>query len=199
MFVVIGILVALAQSAEADTNVQLSPAANQLIEQTSDCMDAQVRDLVQKHALDANPEMIVDSALIQCGHMKARFPDPTLADRYFESLRKLYVENVDSGLAEPELAQARSKFVIAAWRTCVTNKAADWSRLNDDAATVAKAAVTSCEALRSNVQTAIGYEFRSKGLKASAAREIADNLTATMTDVATETVISQRAKRLAKP
>jgi hypothetical protein len=121
-----------------------------------------------------------------------------LAEKAFQDLRKAYVRHIGEVMAKSDFAQARSNIAIARWRKCVTEKAAGWSRLQDDASTVGKAAVTACETMWPSVQRVLGYVYQSKGLSPSGASDVSGSLHDTMKDVATETVISERAKRLPK-
>lgn len=121
-----------------------------------------------------------------------------MATDWFKGLRELYIKHVDESLASPKLAEVRTDYVLAKWRACVTEKASDWSRLEDDASSVAQAAVTSCETFMPHVREALGYSLRSKGLPASRSGESADKLRPTMKEVAVARVISERAKRLPK-
>jgi hypothetical protein len=193
MLFLIGLLAAYAgQSGD----VTLTPQAEKLVEETTSCIDEALKTQLEKHLLDSKPDAIVDGALEDCKRLKAAYPDPELADRYFASLRKLYLDQLQATFAKPAFAEKRAAYLLAQWRQCVTDKATDWSRLKDEANTVAKAAVTSCAQPQSNALTAIGYELRSKGLKSEVPTDMADKLVTTMTNVAVETVISERAKRL---
>jgi hypothetical protein len=106
---------------------------------------------------------------------------------------------VDEMLLKPEIAAARSKIVIMQWRQCVTDKATSWSRLRDDAATIAVAAVSACTSHNQNLRGAFSYELRSKGIPTANPSKAVDELQATMKDLAVEVVVSERAKRLPRP
>lgn len=121
-----------------------------------------------------------------------------MADHWFRGLGEVYTKHIDETLAKPELAEVRTDYVLAKWRACVTDKASDWSRLTDDASSVAQAAVTACESFMPYVRSALGYGLRSKGLPASKSGEMANGLRPTMKEVAVSKVISERAKRLPK-
>jgi len=176
-------------------------------------MDSQTKLQLKAHMIDATPAVIVDGALASCHHLKQDYADAVtspdvyistvagqkLANDWFQGLRDVYINHVDKWLSSPEFAETRAKVIAMQWRKCVTDKATDWSRLRDEASTVGQAAATSCRNYRQNLQTALTYQFRSAGVAASGATEIADKLDGQMKDVATEVVISERAKRLPRP
>ena len=101
-------------------------------------------------------------------------------------------------MRKPDFAQARSDVAIALWRKCVTDKAASWSRLKDDATAVAAAAVTACEPAWAKVRNVLIYLYESKGLSDTEADDPSGKLHNTMKDVGIKTVIAERAKLLPK-
>lgn len=180
--------------------------------QAFECMDANIKIALKAHLADATPETVVDSALAACSYLKKTYAEATvspgqyisgdksveLADNWFNDLRAAYLKHVDASLAKPELSKPRLNITLMLWRKCVQDKAISWSRLTDDAVVVGKAAVTSCNANRSNVQNALTYDLRGAGLPTSGSTQMLEKFDSTMVDVATEVVISERAKRLPK-
>ena len=175
-----------------------------------DCMDVQTKMQIKAHVADMTPELVVDQALASCQNLNAEYvaavtgsespiskaSGQELADKFFASVRKVYLEKVDQFMVDPEFAELRVKIVVMQWRKCVVDKATSWSRLKDEAATIAQAALTACRDKKQNVVQASGYQLRSKGLSASNAGDMIDKVQITMKDIAIEAIISERAKRL---
>jgi hypothetical protein len=184
-----------------------------VMDQAFTCMEREVKVQAKARIVEGTPDMIVDGALASCAHLKKLYAEAAvtpdayiaakdgqeLAEGWFSKLREMYVKQVDGWMAKPALADARMTVVIYHWKKCVTEKASDYSRLQDEATTVGQAAVTACNTFRPNLISAIGYQFKSKGLPASRANEVAESLRGDMKEVAVQVVISERAKRLSKP
>jgi hypothetical protein len=181
-----------------------------VVYQSFECMNAQTKAQLLAHRSDATPEIIVDGALESCQHLRRAYIDAVtkpgtyispaagqeMANEWFRSLRDDYIKHIDEQLAKPDFAETRGKLTIMEWGNCVRGKAANWSRLSDDAATIGQAAVTACRDQRQSVVGAMGYQLRSKGIPVARAEGIVDRLQMKMKDVAVETIISERAKRL---
>ena len=184
------------------------PVTNQIF----DCMDKQTKIEMKAHMLDMTPEMVVDSALKSCGYLKPdltrAFADPDLpisnkaglniADKYFVSIRDPYIKNVEDLMVRPDFAKLRMDVALMRWRKCVSEHAINWSRLKDDASTIAQAALTACNSDKQNVIISAGFVLRSKGLPAGKAAGMIDTVQDAMKDIAVEAIISERAKRLPK-
>jgi len=154
--------------------------------------------------------LTIDSALKSCDYLKKFYVDAItkppsiispdegikLADDFFKSLREPLLKSIDDFFIQPNFAESRSKVVVLQWRECVENKAKSWSRLTDDARTIAEAAVTACQKERQNASLAFGFQLRSKSLPSEKSEQLADNIAKKMTDVAIEKIISERAMRL---
>jgi hypothetical protein len=180
----------------------------QILNQTFDCMDQQVKTQLKDNFLEATPASVVDGALKTCSHFRDQMIEndtstyitkekvTSLADDWIKSLRETYLKHITEQFAKPEFIELRSKVAISEWRKCVTDKAAEWSRLTDEAQTVARAAVTSCASFRPKVSTILMLELQSKKLPQSGIRQVLGTIDSTLQDVAVETVISERAKRL---
>jgi hypothetical protein len=185
--------------------------SHEVMEQGFDCMDKNVKEQFLKQTTDATPESVVNAALAACSYLKEAYASAAttqyitadkareLADGWFSSLRDTYLTHLQKRMIDPAFAEARRNLAISEWRKCVTDKATDWSRLQDEAQTVARAAVTACSEFRPKVQVVVTYELQSKQLPVTGAREVMDTLETTLQDVAVETVISERAKRLPRP
>lgn len=197
----------------SDINAGLQAALSRtesIANQTFDCMDNAIPEALQSHILDATPQLIVDSGLETCQQLKKDYfaaltgagsviskPDAQrMTDEWFSDVRKAYVENAEKVLTAPDLAESRVKTVLVQWRKCVVGKAVDWSRLQDEAATVGQASVTACNSFDRGVRNSLSYFYRSKGLPAAQAPKHAEKLENEMREIATETVISERAKAL---
>lgn len=190
----------------------LMARSESIMEQSFDCMDREVKKQGMAQLSDATPSTVVDGALGACSHLKNQYLDALIApgspiarteaqkiaDGWFNDLRETYIKHVEQLMVKPEIAEARVKVVISQWRKCITDNATDWSRLQDEAATVGQAAVTACNDFRPKLTVAIGYQLQSKGLPAGQANVMADRLHGDMKDIATQVVISERAKRLPK-
>lgn len=78
----------------------------------------------------------------------------------------------------------------------MTKKARNWSRLDENADTVASAAITSCANQKSLAEPVLVYELRSEKLPAARIGEHLKGLEETLKQVAVTTVVEERAKRL---
>jgi hypothetical protein len=207
------LLLAAGTTGVAQTIEQLNATeakAREAMDKVFACMDELVKQQFLKNALDATPHSVVDEALSACSYLKQTYasavttdyipPDKAqeLADDWFKSLRDTYVAHVEKQLVDPGFADARTKVGVADWRKCITDQASEWSRLSDEAQSVARAAVTACASFRPRVQAVVTYDLRSKQLPVTGASQVMETLDKTLEDVAVETVISERAKRLPK-
>lgn len=184
-----------------------------IADQSFTCMDSNIKTSMKEHLEDASPDVVVDSALENCSYLKKSYFDALsnprsfigkeeankLSEKWFFELRKTYVNHVDSWLIKPEFAKMRSKITLMAWKNCIQEKSKSWSRLSDDATTVGKAAVSNCSSKRYNAVQAMTYEMRSIGVVSSGATDIFRELDEKAKELAAETVILERAKRLPKP
>lgn len=201
------------QADAAQTGRSLDTAlakSNQITDRAIECMDANIKTELMKHITDASPSLVVDGAIAACSHLKAEYavavtspetyitPEKgtELADGLLAHMRDTYVAHVEKRLTEPELAEKRSQILTMMWGNCVREKAANWSRLTDEASTVGRAAVTSCSTERKNLHSALVYSMRAKKLPVTGADTIINSLESQMQDQAVETVISERARRL---
>lgn len=176
------------------------------------CMDTEFKTELKNHIADATPELVVDAAIATCAYLKAEYakavvtPDnyispakgAELADSWLATLRATYLKHAEKSLSDPEFSDKRARLVTMMWSECIRKKAEDWSRLKDEAATVGKAAVTSCSVERTNVRRSLSYSIKAKKLPDTAADTVLEKVEAQMRDKAVETVISERAKRLPK-
>ncbi|MFL6759454.1 hypothetical protein [Sphingomonas sp.] len=200
-----------AATAKADLDAIMSRTEN-VEKQTFDCMDREVKVQAKAHLIEGTPQSLVEGALASCSYLKKEYVDAATdphgvvsastaqseADGWFAKIKDIYVTQVDKWMAQPQLADANMNVVIFHWKKCVGDKAADWSRLTDEASTVAQAAVSACNSFRPYLIRAVGYEYRSKGLRAADAGEVAEKLQADMKEYAVQVIISERAKRLPK-
>jgi hypothetical protein len=195
-----------------------SPAASALqatvsrteavMNQTFTCMDTQAKEQLKAQILDATPESVVEAALNDCAQYRQAYETAAanqyisqgkaseLADNWFVSLKEAYIPVVERWLRDPVIAESRTKVGVGEWRKCVTDKATDWSRTQDEAATVARAAVTSCASFRPKVQAIVAYELRTKNLPRDGVATVMASIDSALNDVAVQTVVSERAKRL---
>lgn len=200
---------------QAQTGTSLDAAlsnSEQITDRAIECMDAGFKAELKTHIIDATPELVVDAAIASCAHLKAEYakavvtPDTyissekgaELADDWLATLRETYLKHAEKSLSDPEFSDKRARLVTMMWSDCIRKKAVDWSRLKDEAATIGKAAVTSCSSERANLRRALSYSLRAKKLPDSAADTVLEKVEAQMQDKAVETVISERAKRLPK-
>lgn len=198
------------QSAIADEMKDTLARSDQVVDRAIACMDSQTKVEIKAQILDLSPEKVVDSSLKFCDYIRTEYitavssngspitreAGEKLANELFQNLRKIYIKHVDEFMVKPKFADLRLEIVILEWRKCVVNKARSWSRLKDEATTIAGAALTSCRAAENNFVSAAGYQLRSKGIAASYTSEMIDKLRGTMKDVAIEAVISERAKAM---
>lgn len=187
-------------------------SAKQVMDQAFQCMDSHIKSEIKAHISDASPAVIVDASLSSYLYLKKAYADAIalpggliepakaqeLAESWFGELPKVYLNHVDESLSRPDISNVRFDYALAKWRICIDEKAKNWSRLSDEASTVGRAAVTSCSDYRINVQSTIAYVVRSKKLPESATTEALRRFDSQMADIATEVVISERAKRLPK-
>ena len=181
-----------------------------IMNQSFDCMDSQVKLQLQKHPVDATPEIIVSAAWASCASLQNLYSEEIekynplipreksikISEEWFSSLKQTYIENTHNFFSKQEVAEVRVKMAIGSLQECVTAKSTAWSRLRDDAATIAQAAITECYGDKQNVVAAVGYQLRSKSLPASNAEVVTSKLEGTMRDVAIAKIISERAKSL---
>ena len=205
----------LASQAVSEPNTQqavsapTSPAIG-VAGQAIECMEKQTKIQLRAQMSNANPERIVASALEACSYLKRTYAQAVsssgsnisastgrdLADKWFLELRSAFVSAIDAKLAKPDFAEPRLNLMLMQWRNCVTDRAKNWSRLTDSAETIAQAALTSCHSSRLNVVEALSYRLRSQSLQITDTQGIVANLQTTMKEVAVETIIAERAKRL---
>lgn len=208
------ILLLIAQSAPAPEPKQAIEAAltasRNVSNQMFACMDKGVKaEMVAQYSTASAPS-VVDAALASCAHLKRDYAAAVtdgyispasaqeLADKWSSSLREAYVKHVDQMLLKPEISAHRAKIVTMEWTECVRGKAKDWSRLNEEAATVGRAAVTACREHVTNLRAALEYDARSRKLPVDRVGELAGSLQSRMEEIAIEVVISERANRLPK-
>jgi hypothetical protein len=187
-------------------------ASEQVTEEAIVCMEKETKAQLKSHIVEATPELIVDSALPSCKHFRKALIESAssletgilpsglekMADNWLADLRKTYIEHVDAILAMPNISESRLRIISMKWTECVTKKAEGWSRLRDEASTVGQAAATSCASYKTYMRSASAYHFKSQKLSISPSRDITEELARNMKDIATEVVISERAKRLPK-
>jgi hypothetical protein len=160
--------------------------------------------------------LIVDSALASCKHLKNEYVVALnlsdagisaasldkLSDTWISEIRTVYIKHVDELLTSSKIADVRLKVISMTWTKCVVQKAKDWSLLRDDAASIAIAASTSCASYKMLLRAASIYQLRSQHLPIptaeSTAEKVIEKFAIEMKDIAIETVISERAKRLPK-
>lgn len=194
-------------SQQADPN---SPNAADNADPAIDCLDAAVKSEMMIVSND-KPQKVVDTALKKCqpeiskavknilqNYPESNLQNQNVVDKITEDWRKLYEEHVDKLFITPSIADVRTRLSINEWRTCVTEKAKLWSRLADDAKTIAQAAVSACNLHEQHFASAIAFEMRAKKLPVSWVSEDRASFVATMNEVAVEAVISERGKRLPK-
>lgn len=201
-----------AQGADATQALQdleaMTVRAERVLDQAFTCMDQQVKEEFVQQAIDGTAQSVVDGAMSECSYLKDSYvsavtseyipPEKAkeITETAFSSLRETYVSHIEEQMIEPEMADARTKVGLSAWRECVTDKASEWSRLQDEAATVARAAISACASFKPKVQALVVYQLRSKRLGPTEAGRVIEGAEDTLEDVAVGTVISERASRL---
>lgn len=175
-----------------------------------ECMDKHMKLEMLRQSADATPESVADAAIDVCSHLKKTYATAVaplggaisqtagqeLADDWLASLRDTYVKHVDGVFAKPAMAEARWKVAALQWAACAKEKAKDWSRLDEGAATIARAAVGSCSSHYSNYRRALEYSLRSRDFPPSAAADSASGTRDELIDIALQTVVAERASRL---
>jgi hypothetical protein len=203
------------QSVPIDQLKDASKKADAVLDKLFACMDANVKVEIKAHLLDARSEAVTDAAMKDCAPVRAELaqlmgdygPASAKGDSRVASatgpdaqndarIRAMYIEIADGWLSEPQLADSRLRLVIQDWSACIRQKAVSFSRLKDEAKTVAEAAVTSCADKRPNVRLAISYGLKSKQLPASGLDQIDVSLVDVMNQHALSWVLEERAKTL---
>lgn len=206
------ILVAVQPDATALTaarELQTTVATTSVVsDQGFDCMESKSKAQLIAQIESGTSESIVTRALQECVSFKTAYARAAtntyippskaneLAEGWFVQLRSTFVEQVEKWLNVPQVAETRTAVATSNWRSCVTGKARDWSRLPDEANSVATAAVTSCASFETPLRNAMAAEFRIKKLPIGRVSDVLASSRSTMNDVAVEAVISERAKKL---
>jgi len=211
----------LAQASTADLSAEAVKqgleAQNVVYSKMFDCMDEAVKVELKAHITDATPETVTDAALKTCSPVsdemrsattkllsnswppeKARSEADRLTNDELKGLRQTYIGHVDKILAKPQFSEIRLKVSTMEWSKCVRVKVLAWSKLKEDAKTIAAAAVTSCQVYRSNLRTALRYSVRGQKLPLSSADDIEASLAQHINENAVSWVVEERAKSLPK-
>ena len=152
----------------------------EVIDQVFECMDANIKVHLKAEFSHATPASIVDKALAACAHLKGNLSEVAaspsdgistsagqeLTEGFFQQVRGTYLRQVDTMLSAPAFAEARMNLIIGQWGGCVRVKASDWSRLSDEASTVARAVLSACHDHEANLQgAAFGGRLRTFGMR----------------------------------
>lgn len=182
--------------------------SQQVMESAIECMDDQIKVQMRAQIFAPTADEVVDSALELCSGFESEYKLAISSEYISEemassltadalaSLKKMYLDHLEKQFVDPNFAEVRARAGLSEWRKCVTEKAREWSRLSDEASSIARAAVSACSSYKSKLRPLLSFEIKSKQLPAAGINEVIDTINTTLDDVALETVISERAKRL---
>lgn len=188
-----------------------------LMNQRFDCLDTATKTEMKAHIFDSTPESVTDAAIVACSSITDRLraaTAKTLASNVSysealqqatqiekegtETLRAAYVKQINTMYSEPGFAKGRLRLAVGDWSACVKDKAISWSKLKDEAKTVAEAAVTSCSDKRKRLKPILRYVAISDKIPPASLDVVETKVAATMGENAVKWVIEERAKHLPK-
>lgn len=204
-----------APSTDVEGLKQAIEANSAFIEQYIECMEKGSKDALMSRFQDATPDIVVDEAQKSCSPIAEQIRSATFAaylpvmsaesaknasdkvmNEVISNTRREFVKTVDGWMATEGFAELRFKHMTNVWVTCIRDKASAWSKLTDEASSVATAAVASCRPMQAEWKQTVRYNLRAQGVPVSLAEDIEKNNVAKMQENAVGWVIEERAKTL---
>ena len=205
-------------NAEQDLSARMNVAlkANELaFSNLADCIENGAKSYLKKHHLEATPSSAVEAGIESCSAEKHALSNSARAlieitgeaegagafaeeqtATAIEDLRSAYSKWLEEEFQKPGLADARAKLAVTTYSVCVKRKALSWSRLDEDARTVAEAAATACQTEKDNMKLSFGYLVKSQNLPESSVGRLLEKTTNAVKENALSWVVDERAKQL---
>ena len=206
-----------AQTSPEDVSKHL--AAQELaFDKMIDCMDAAMKEQMKINLANPLPTSMAEAAALSCNKLEQELVrtmtsglspvmDQTVAKEKaikiatdsVTSLKKTYSENTEKTLIEPKFADARAKILANIWTLCVREKAISWSKLKENADTVATGAIAACSDKHADWKKSLQFWARSQKIPLDTADRVSTNVEKNLVGTTVALVLTERAKSLPKP